>query len=183
MNENFYDASEAADEVVSEAASAPSAPSATSGAPSGAPSDSRQATPWPSAPAPRDDAIDLLLAHNSLRSLWALLRSEYLLTFPMGEASLGGLLKAEYRNPDDGAIRGMKTFVYERDLIVEYVVQVLQWWHGEREPAGVVEQEAYKCRNCDFNDDCAWRVEQEGRATERVREKLKEGEGRRRSRV
>jgi exonuclease V len=172
MDEKFYEAaSEAASDAADEVASGASSKSNNSPGPSGTPGSNAET---------RDDAIDLLLTHNSLRSLWALLRSEYMLTFPSGEASLGNLLKAEYRNPDDGAIRGMTTFVYERDLITEYVTSVLQWWHGEREPVGVVEQEAYKCRNCDFREDCGWRSEREGEARERFREKMGE---RRRSRV
>lgn len=127
---------------------------------------------------PQDDTADMLdklLAHNSLRDLWKLLRAELDRVFPAGAQSLGDVLKVEYRSPEQGEIRGIKTFLFNRELIQEYISTVLQWWTGEREPAGVIVEEAYKCRSCDFAADCTWRLDKEAEARDRYRAWSREG--------
>ena len=119
-----------------------------------APSDPFQS---PERKASDQDPIQLLLDHNSLSRLWSLMIQEFQRTIPNGINSIGNVLKAEYRDQTDGTILGVKTFLYDRSVITEYVENELRWWRGEREAQGVMIEEAYKCRLCDFAEDCTWR--------------------------
>ena len=85
---------------------------------------------------------------------------------PVGTDSIGNVLKAEYRDQVDGSILGMKTFLYDKSVIQDYVDSELRWWRGEREAQGVVVEEAYKCRACEFADGCEWRAAKIEEATE-----------------
>jgi len=87
------------------------------------------------------DSMDLLLEHNNLSSLWSLMISEFHLTLPDGAASLGSVLKAEYRSRDDGEVVGSKTFLMDDEELSSYVEKEMQWWKGEREAVGVVVEE------------------------------------------
>ena len=115
------------------------------------------------------DSVTLLLAHNSLRSLWKLMLSELARTLPAGRESIGSVLKAEYRNATDGKIIGAKTFLYDDMKIQAYLEDGLKWWKGERSAQGVCIEEAYKCGSCEFADDCDWRKNKVVEATERMR--------------
>ncbi|KAL9599207.1 MAG: hypothetical protein Q9219_003988 [cf. Caloplaca sp. 3 TL-2023] len=125
------------------------------------------------------DTVDLLLAHNSLSKLWALMMQELHTTFPRGENSLGNVLKAEYRNAADGVVMGEKSFLFDRAVLERYVADELRWWRGERQAVGVCLEEAYKCRSCEFAEECGWR---KGKIEE-AREKVRMGRGRGRSEV
>ena len=106
---------------------------------------------------PGQDPMQLLLDHNSLRSLWNLMIQEFQNTMPAGTDSIGNVLKAEYRNQTDGSIQGIKTFLYDRSVIQNYIDDEMRWWKGEREAQGVSIEEAYKCRSCEFAEECDWR--------------------------
>lgn len=128
-----------------------------------APSDLPQ---FPEPQASDQDPIQLLLAHNSLSSLWTLMIQEFQRTLPNGINSIGSVLKAEYRDQTDGTILGIKTFLYDHSVISEYVHNELRWWRGEREAQGVIIEEAYKCRICEFAERCTWRKEKIEEATQ-----------------
>ena len=120
---------------------------------------------------PQEDPLPLLLAHNSLRKLWSLTTHELALTFPLGAASIGAVLEAEYRTPTDGEILGTKCFLYDEHVIGEYLGSGMRWWRGERPAEGVCVEEAYKCRTCDFFDECSWRRNKVEEATLKMRER------------
>ena len=115
------------------------------------------------------DSMTVLLAHNSLRSLWPFMISEFSHTMPAGVKSLGNVLKAEYRCADEGEIMGMKTFLYDDKRMQEYLDDEMRWWKGERSAQGVCVEEAYKCGSCEFADDCEWRKNKIVEATEKMR--------------
>jgi exonuclease V len=50
-----------------------------------------------------------------------------------------------------------------------YLDRELEWLNGEREPLGVVIEEAYKCKTCDYADICDWRRARVAEATEKAR--------------
>ena len=127
-----------------------------------APSDSSQVH---GAPDSTPDTIHIL-NYNSPRLLWSLMIQEFRLTMPAGTNSLGNVLKVEYRDQGDGTILGIKTFLYDRTVIQEYVEDELRWWKGEREAQGVSMEEAYKCRSCEFAEECTWRAAKVEEATE-----------------
>lgn len=111
------------------------------------------------------DSMAVLLKHNSLKQLWGLMISELHRTMPAGINSIGSVLKAEYRDQADGSIMGIKTFLYDRDVIRDYVDDEMRWWKGERDAQGVTIEEAYKCRSCEFADGCEWRIAKIDEAT------------------
>lgn len=115
------------------------------------------------------DAMQLLLDHNCLNRLWGLMIQEYQQTMVNGAASIGSVLKVEYRAQRDGSILGIKTFLYDHDVIQSYLQDEIRWWRGEREAQGVCEEEAYKCGSCEFAEECTWRNEKVEEATERHR--------------
>lgn len=121
-------------------------------------------------PSPQD-SMTVLIAHNSLRQLWALMMEEFAHTFSAGAKSVGSVLKAEYRTPTDGAILGNKTFLYDGKVMQEYLDSEMRWWKGERAAEGVCVEEAYKCRTCDFFDECSWRRNKIEEATLKMRER------------
>jgi len=143
---------------------APASPTRSQSPPTSSPVPSQTSTSTP-------DPLSLLLAHNSLTSLWTLLHSQLTLTFPSGAASIGSVLKVEYRDQSDGSIIGLKTFLYDKDVISEYVDEEMRWWKGEREARGVEIEEAYKCRSCEFAEGCDWRRNKVEEAVRAVRER------------
>lgn len=119
------------------------------------------------------DTIDLLLAHNSLHSLWTLMMREFSITIPDVATNIGNVLKVEYRGQNDGAILGVKTFLYEESVLSAYLEDSLKWWKGERNARGVCVEEAYKCGFCEFADDCEWRKTKTEEAVRVHRERTK----------
>ena len=119
------------------------------------------------------DSMTVLLAHNTLRQLWTLMMEEFAHTFADGAKSVGNVLKAEYRSRTDGVILGNKAFLYDDEVIQEYLDSGMRWWRGERAAEGVCVEEAYKCRTCDFFDECSWRRNKIEEATLKMRERKK----------
>lgn len=103
----------------------------------------------------------------NLLSLWALLITEMQLTIP--PTSLSPILRAEFRYAKTGDVIGDELTVYEADVIDTYVSQEMAWWKGTREATGVEMDEAFKCRICDFAEDCSWRKNKVEEATEKSR--------------
>ena len=102
-------------------------------------------------------SLDMLLGHNSLRQLWTLMSQTFQATFPAGRDSVGDTMKVEYRRRTDGEIIGLRTFVYDDRILQCYLDDVMSWWKGQRAPVGVAVEEAFKCRICEFADECEWR--------------------------
>ena len=108
------------------------------------------------------DAIDELLAHNTLEKLWSLMMSEFGRAMPCSSNTLvpiGDVLRAEYRESGSGSIVGTRSFAYDALTLDTYVKQIMAWWRGERMPNGVDIEESFKCRICEFAERCAWRKE------------------------
>jgi exonuclease V len=115
------------------------------------------------------DSMTTLLAHNNLNALWSLMISEFQITLPGGVASLGNVLKAEYRSRENGEIVGSKTFAMDDHDLTAYIQHEMEWWKGERQAKGVIVEEAFKCRSCEFADECEWRIKKVEEAKERAR--------------
>lgn len=137
-------------------------------------------------PSSSADSIEVLLQHNTVASLWShmldIFRDTFLL--PVNETPtptpqtlselkpdtaqptrLSPILTVEYlpawyQHRHGEATRnhslGRKSFVFNAQYLKSYLEDSLTWWHGEREAKGVELQEAWKCRVCDFRDDCEW---------------------------
>lgn len=123
---------------------------------------------WEMSP-PTQDSMTMLLEHNSLSRLWGLMITEFQRTLRDGKDSVGSVLKAEYRTPDSGDIIGSKTFLMDEEALDIYLAHEMKWWKGEREAEGVVMEEAYKCKHCEFAPTCEWRLGKVEEAKEKSR--------------
>lgn len=123
----------------------------------------------PSSPTPD------LIRYRTLGQLIPLMETELRLTFPDGADSLGSLVNVEYRkrarrnadgveDPDDeeaGSLLGTNVLFVDPNALDLYLDKNMEWWEAERPPAGVSIEEAYKCRSCEFADECEWRLQQD----------------------
>ena len=149
------------------------------------------------------DSMDVLLKHNNLGSLWDFMMSQFRQTFLLpvnaNEAQtstprstseldppaalptrLSPLLTAEYLAPTYKHVAGTakksigsKSFNFNAGFLRSYLEDNLAWWRGERPAKGVELQEAWKCRSCDFRDDCAWIHERDEAALAEAKERKK----------
>ncbi|PBP27172.1 hypothetical protein BUE80_DR001869 [Diplocarpon rosae] len=115
------------------------------------------------------DPTTILHAHNTLNLLWSLMIKEFQLTLPDGADSLGRVLKAEYRARDDGEIVGIKTLLMDDLGLTRFIDHEMEWWRGQRPAEGVAVEEAFKCRSCDFAEECEWRINKVDEAREKAR--------------
>jgi exonuclease V len=105
--------------------------------------------------------------YPNLLSLWALLVTEMQATLP--PTSLSSILRAEFRYAKTGDVIGSELTVYEDEIIDTYISEEMAWWKGTREAKGVQMEEAFKCRICDFSENCSWRKTKVEEATEKSR--------------
>jgi exonuclease V len=98
-----------------------------------------------------------LEGHTNLNGLWDLMVREYQRT--LSPEMLSPILNASFRYQRDGTVLGSKTFVYDDDILRSYVVDELDFWRGNRAPRGVDIEDAFKCRMCEFAENCEWRIE------------------------
>jgi exonuclease V len=115
------------------------------------------------------DSVTILLQHNSLRQLWSFMIKTYQSLLPAGRDSIGTVLRAEYRSRDNGEVLGSSTLSMDYSALKVYLDHELKWWKGEREPLGVIIEEAYKCKTCDYAEICDWRRARVAEATEKAR--------------
>ncbi|KAF7597524.1 hypothetical protein BBP40_000002 [Aspergillus hancockii] len=143
-----------------------------------------------SAPSASQDSTSILLVHNNLSSLWSLMKDQLRLTFlppsyslPVSVAPsipsefqpqmlelyptvLSPLLTARYLSSaatteTHSRVLGSRSFLFDPTALTSYLSDQMEWWRGERDPRGVEVMEAWKCRVCEFRDECSWRQERE----------------------
>ncbi|OGM48589.1 hypothetical protein ABOM_002476 [Aspergillus bombycis] len=143
-----------------------------------------------SAPPGSQDSTSILLAHNNLASLWKLMKDQLRLTFlppahstPVSVAPsipsefqpgllepyptvLSPLLTARYLSSaptteEQSRVLGSRSFLFDPTTLTAYLADQMEWWRGERNPRGVEVMDAWKCRICEFRDECSWRQERE----------------------
>ncbi|KAL4866435.1 exonuclease V [Aspergillus spectabilis] len=147
-------------------------------------------------PTASQDSTSILLAHSNLTRLWKLMKSQLRLTFlPPPSTSvapsipsefqpsmletyptiLSPLLTARYLSSTPTAnlqtrVLGSRSFLFDPTSLQAYLEDQMNWWRGERTPRGVEVMEAWKCRICEFADECEWRQEREWAYATRRRE-------------
>lgn len=92
-------------------------------------------------------------SYSNLSALWSLMIAEFRQTI----GSVSDVLRAEFRYSRTGELIGSELFTYDIQAVEEYLTKEMQWWKGEREAVGVEVEEAFKCRVCDFAEQCSWR--------------------------
>jgi exonuclease V len=144
------------------------------------------------------DSTDLLLRHNNLSSLWSFMIQQFQSTFlldpkfsipgtpsstpqsiqdtPTSSTRLSPILTATYLSSKTSELLGSKSILFDASLLKDYLEDNLSWWKGERSARGVELQEAWKCRSCDFRDDCGWIHERDAAALAeaKARKKMRE---------
>lgn len=70
-------------------------------------------------------------------------------------------------------ILGHKSFQFNPAFLHAYLSETLPWWRGEREAKGVILQEAWKCRSCDFKGKCTWIQDRDRQAFDEAMERKK----------
>jgi exonuclease V len=103
-------------------------------------------------------SIHELESYKNLSALWNAMIDEF--TRAISDSSaLSDVLRAEFRFSKTGEIFGNKIFAYDAEKLREYLVDEMSWWKGERQARGVDIEEAFKCRMCEFSEECTWRKE------------------------
>ncbi|KKZ62810.1 hypothetical protein EMCG_02805 [[Emmonsia] crescens] len=70
---------------------------------------------------------------------------------------------------------GSRSFLFNPSSLYGYLADEMRWWRGHRQPRGVPVIEAWKCRICEFREECTWRREMEGKMA--VNKRRKKGGG------
>lgn len=132
-------------------------------------------------------AIPDLIRYTSLRELVPLLEHELKTTFPHGADSLGSLVTVEYRkrprrtssgsgdgtDVEGGFVIGSNVFFVDHGVLQEYLRQDLEWWEGQRDPRGVdIEEAGFKCRSCEFVNECEWRHKQDAEMLQKANKRI-----------
>ncbi|EFQ31066.1 defects in morphology protein 1 [Colletotrichum graminicola M1.001] len=113
-----------------------------------------------------------LIKYGTLRELLSLLVSELKETFPHGADSVGRLLAVEYRYRGDGSLIDSQVFPMDDRALDLYLESNMEWWRADRAPRGVQIEEAYKCRMCEFADNCTWRSAMDDERLQATRQRL-----------
>lgn len=113
-----------------------------------------------------------LLNYGSLRELVTLVKDEIRLTFPRGADSLGPILRVQYVFREDGRELTTHDFPVSPATLDAYLAGDMSWWRGERRPAGVTIEEAFKCSSCEFAARCKWRREMDEERVKRTQERV-----------
>ncbi|PSN64578.1 hypothetical protein BS50DRAFT_557192 [Corynespora cassiicola Philippines] len=108
---------------------------------------------------------DEVSQHPNLLALWSLMMTE----FRASVGTISDVLRAEFRFSRTGDLIGSKLNSYDPSIVDAYVQSEMSWWKGSREAKGVDIEEAFKCRICDFAEDCTWRKTKVEEATEKYR--------------
>ena len=122
-----------------------------------------------------------LLQYRTLRELIPLVQQEIDLTFPYGEHSMGHMLRVQYVHRDDGREIDLHDFPVSKQALETYLSNYMEWWKGRREAKGVDIEEAFKCRTCEFVEDCSWRQSMNEEMLQRARNSQKKRATRRAS--
>ena len=68
-------------------------------------------------------------------------------------------------------IIGSRSIIFNSSFLTNYLHDALAFWRGERDPRGVEIEDAWKCRVCEFRDECAWVRERNELAVREVEER------------
>ncbi|KAJ5359505.1 uncharacterized protein N7496_011918 [Penicillium cataractarum] len=146
--------------------------------------------PASSPPHASQDSTSILLTHGTLHRLWRYMKEQLRLTFiptfsPHEESVapsipsltqptmledyptlLSPVLTARFLSSAPTTdlhpkLLGSRSFLFDPNTMSSYLTDQMEWWRGQRNPQGVGIVEAWKCRICEFRDECSWRQERE----------------------
>ncbi|KAK7206606.1 exonuclease V [Myxozyma melibiosi] len=102
----------------------------------------------------REQYVILLLNYETLGEVWKML----CLKFKEFRGKVSDQLSVTYIGQQEGTILGGFDYTYKEEDFEAYIKDMLSYWRAERDPKGVEVEEAHKCRYCDFNNRCDWRL-------------------------
>ncbi|KAJ9615929.1 hypothetical protein H2200_002006 [Cladophialophora chaetospira] len=94
-------------------------------------------------------------------------------------------IATNYKHSSTSRILGSKSYLFNASWLTSQLYSSLGFWKGEREPKGVEVDDAWKCRVCEFRDECAWVKERdenmvsEAKGRRKVKKEIEVGEGKR----
>lgn len=69
----------------------------------------------------------------------------------------------------EGTQIGVERFRYNAEELDGWLEQVARLWKGEREPQGVSLEQTKRCRTCEFEESCEWRIKKAEEAVQQAR--------------
>ena len=66
-------------------------------------------------------------------------------------------MKINYTSQIDGKCFAEEEVKYDKEWLSSKLNFLLSYWHGGRNVQGVDIEDAWKCQNCYYSDDCSWR--------------------------
>ncbi|KAK6354934.1 hypothetical protein TWF696_004062 [Orbilia brochopaga] len=112
-----------------------------------------------------NDEVDLILENNSIEKLYTLYHKKLKQTI----SAVSPELAVVYRWQKNGEFLDSAEYMADDEMLKEHVDSVIAWWKGQRETVGVGIEEAWKCRPCEFAENCTWRLEKIQEAMEKFR--------------
>ena len=66
-------------------------------------------------------------------------------------------LKINYTSQNDGTCFAEEAVEYDEIWLSSKLDSLLTYWNGKRNAVGVDIEDAWKCQNCHYADECSWR--------------------------
>lgn len=106
-----------------------------------------------------------IIENNSIRGLWHLLQPRLVGVQDL----LSPKMSIHYIHQASGESIATKDFDMDQMWMDKHLYSILEWWNGNRDPDGVPIEESFKCRICQFEEGCSWRLNKVREGIERKR--------------
>ncbi|KAF3936958.1 hypothetical protein ABW19_dt0207991 [Dactylella cylindrospora] len=113
------------------------------------------------------DTFELVLEHNTLGKLYSFYHEKLKETIK----TIAPDLTVVYRWQRNGEFLDSAGYQADDDMLEEHVDSVISWWKGKRATVGVEIEDAWKCKKCEFAEDCTWRLSKIEEAMQTMRDK------------
>ena len=80
-------------------------------------------------------------------------------------------LKVTYIHQSSREVLKEVSFATDDKWMAERAGFILQWWRGKRPANGVEPDDTFKCRICEFEAGCSWRLAKAQDAVQRFRQR------------
>lgn len=118
-------------------------------------------------------SLDELLENNNLYGMWGLVLRRLETAVPAVGATVGVVFRAQ----STGEVMARSAWGVDGVALESHLSATMEWWRGKRGSVGVDIEDAWKCRICDFEESCEWRLGQVEKLAEEVRAKKVERSG------
>lgn len=92
---------------------------------------------------------------NTILDLWAVLQPQLIEL----KNDLQGECRVLYIHQGTKKVIAERRFQFDPIWMQDRNGRTLDWWHGRREAEGVTIEEAFKCRYCEMEPGCSWRLQ------------------------